>query len=64
MKTINSKIEIFDTLAQAQKSFAKVESGQLLKSIYGKYLVDRSFEAKKQWPGQYLVLRTKGGDAI
>lgn len=62
MKTINPKIEIFNTLASAQKAFAKIESGQLLKSIYGLYFVDTSFEAKKQWPKHYLVLRTKGGE--
>lgn len=59
MKTLNEKIDIFNTLVSAQKAFAKIESGQLLKSVDGFYLVDKSSEAKKQWPKQYLVLRTK-----
>lgn len=62
MKTSNKEIEMFKTLVSAQKAFAKIESGQLLKSITGSYFVDKSWEAKKQWPKHYLVLRSKGGD--
>ena len=60
MKTINSEIDIFNTLEKAEKAFNKVESADLLYASSSKmWYVDVSKDAIKQWPKLYTLISTK-----
>lgn len=63
MKTINPNIEIFNTLAQAQRYFDKCDKPcHLLKSHFGKaetFFVDKAKEALEAWPNHYTLIAEK-----
>jgi len=60
MKTINRKITIHMTLANAEQKFQSVKSADLLYSEqYKAYYVDCTKQALKDWPTLYTLIKTK-----
>lgn len=63
MKTINTNIQIFNTVEQAKRFFNKVDRPcHLLKARVGRaevYFVDMAKEALEAWPTKYELLNEK-----
>ena len=60
MRTINKDIDVFETLAEAEKAFEKIDSGHLLLAEgIGLYYVDKSKQAVKHWPRHYKIYKEK-----